>query len=74
MQSRNEKLVAQLHELAREIETNDGRAESLIREAAARIEDLDRELTRAETEDREGWCGHCACQSCYDAKREYDRW
>ncbi|XZE35381.1 hypothetical protein SH501x_000871 [Pirellulaceae bacterium SH501] len=53
MQSRNEKLVAQLHELAREIETSDGRAESLIREAAARIEDLDRELTRAETEERE---------------------
>lgn len=23
---------------------------------------------------REGWCGHCACQSCYDAKRKADHW
>lgn len=74
MRDRNEKLVVQLRELAREIETNDGSAESLIREAASRIEELDKELTSAETEEREGWCGHCACQSCYEAKREADHW
>lgn len=24
--------------------------------------------------EHEGWCGHCACQSCYDAKRKADHW
>jgi len=27
-----------------------------------------------ESEEREGWCGHCACQSCYDSKRKADHW
>lgn len=27
-----------------------------------------------QNEDVEGWCGHCACQSCYDAKRKADHW
>lgn len=27
-----------------------------------------------ESEEKEGWCGHCACQSCYDAKRQADHW
>jgi hypothetical protein len=25
-----------------------------------------------EDDDPQGWCGHCACQSCYDAKRKND--
>jgi hypothetical protein len=25
-------------------------------------------------ENQRGWCGHCACQSCYDAKRKADHW
>ena len=32
----------------------------------AKVDDDDDEV--------EGWCGHCACQSCYDAKRKADHW
>lgn len=42
-------------------------AELAKREMQDRIEAI-------EQEDREGWCGHCACQSCYDAKRKADHW
>lgn len=42
-------------------------AELATREMQDRIDEI-------ESEDREGWCGHCACQSCYDAKRAVDRW
>lgn len=42
-------------------------AELATREMQDRIDEIERE-------DREGWCGHCACQSCYDAKRKADFW
>lgn len=42
-------------------------AELATREMQDRIDEIERE-------DREGWCGHCACQSCYDAKRKADHW
>lgn len=38
------------------------------------ISQLRSRLERIEHEEQEGWCGHCACQSCYDAKRRNDHW
>ena len=38
------------------------------------IAQLRKRIDALETEEREGWCGHCACQSCYDAKRKADHW
>lgn len=38
------------------------------------INELRSRLERIEHEEQEGWCGHCACQSCYDAKRRNEHW
>jgi hypothetical protein len=38
------------------------------------IAELQKRIDALETEEREGWCGHCACQSCHDAKRKADHW
>ena len=38
------------------------------------IAQLREQIDAMELEEREGWCGHCACQSCYDAKRKADHW
>ncbi len=38
------------------------------------IAELKKRIHELETEEQEGWCGHCAGQSCYDAKRKQDQW
>ena len=38
------------------------------------IAEMQKRIDALEAEEREGWCGHCACQSCYDAKRRADHW
>lgn len=46
MRTRTETLIAALHVLARDIESNDGVANAAIHEAAVRMNELDREVKR----------------------------
>ena len=51
-----------------------GPAPGEIARLVTEVSRLRAELAAIEREDREGWCVHCACQSCYDAKRKADHW
>ena len=36
--------------------------------------EMQKRIDENESEDNEGWCGHCACQSCHDARAKVDCW